>query len=705
MVNWFNDLGIRTKLYTGFGLIGLLMVVIGATGMLSLSNAREDFYRFENTAGDALLASELNADMAKALQRSLAYIQSRDDAHSEGVADFVRQMREGLALARQEFVSPGRLAQVQEMEQALETFDTGFSRVQALYAERDDLVTTVLGPQGTAIRRSITDYLDWVAGTGNVDKIALTGQIQQHFLLARVYLWIYLSENQPSQIERVASEIAMMRDLLDELDAERNPTTQQFVRETMAAATAFGEAAMDVGALIAERNGLRDTALAQVGQSISDMAVLIKDEKVAEETAISHATSAAMEAQQTLLGAFVIASLIGAAILAIVMASALSNPVVRLTQTMRTLADGEYGVDVPHTERGDELGSMAQTVEVFKANALEREELERKAAIDRKAQDASYAATQNAISSFHTKVASILEVLSGKTGQMRSTATELNTLASGAEERAQTADEAAGETSESVQTVAAATEELASSIQEISRQVSAATEVVSSAADKSSNSVHEIEQLAEAGQKIGDVVNLIQDIAEQTNLLALNATIEAARAGEAGKGFAVVASEVKALAAQTAKATEEIAGQVSGIQNSTERAVHTIKEIAKMSDDLGEVTSSIASAVEEQGAATQEISNTTGSASESTAALAEGVTTLAEAIKQTGDAATVVDEASSSVAAQSDAISAAVQEFFDALEAASNAKTVNENDHTGEVNDATADGAASKGAAPQAEAA
>lgn len=680
MMKRFNDLGIRTKLYTGFGLIGLLLIITGAVGMLSLSNAREGFYRFENTAGDALLASELNADMAKALQRSLAYIQTRDDAHATGVIDFVGQMRDGLALAREEFESPGRTAQVQEMEQALETFQTSFNRVQTLYGERDALVLTVLDPQGTAIRTGITEYLDWVAGTGNLNKTALTGQIQQHFLLARIYLWKYLSENQPSQIERVASEIATMRSLLGELDTALNPTTQQFVRDTTASVEAYGQAALELGELIAERNELRDTALAQVGQSISDMAVLIKDEKVAEENAIAEATSAAMAAQQTLLGVFVVASLIGAGVLAFLIASALSNPIVRLTRTMRTLADGQYDVDVPDTQRGDELGSMAQTVEVFKANALEREELERDAAVARQAQDVSHAETQNAIGTFRTKVASILEILSGKTGQMRSTATELSSLASGAKEQAQTADEAAGETSESVQTVAAATEELASSIQEISRQVSAATDVVSSAADKSSNSVNEIEQLAEAGQKIGDVVNLIQDIAEQTNLLALNATIEAARAGEAGKGFAVVASEVKALAAQTAKATDEIAGQVSGIQNSTERAVHTIKEIAKMSDDLGEVTSSIASAVEEQGAATQEISNTTGSASQSTAALAEGVATLADAIKQTGDAANVVDEASSSVATQSDAISSAVQEFFDALEAAAKKQAANEND-------------------------
>lgn len=666
-----NTLKIRTKLYLGFGLVCALMVAVGVVGITSLLSARGDFYRFENTASDALLASELNADMAKALQNALAYVQTRSADSMAAVYDFIGQMHDGLALASTDFETPERRAQVEEMQTDLAEFELGFARVQELNAELDQLVRGVIDPQGTAIRTGITDYLAWTERTNDMQKLATIGEVKQHFLLARVHLWKFLTENQPSQAERVASEIGLVQELLAELGRNPASQTQEFVRNTNEAAEAYAGAAARLGELIAERNALRDTTLAIVGQRISDIAAEITDGKKADEAVISGETSAAMAAQQMLMGGIIAAALIAAAVLAFFIARALSSPILRLTTTMRELADGKFSVDIPHTDRGDELGSMAQTVEVFKANGLEREQLERDAAIARQAQDVSNEATKEAIAAFQERVTAILSVLGDKTVEMQATSTQLESLASQASEQAQSSDHAATETSTGVQTVAAATEELASSIQEISRQVASATGVVQTSVEKSNSSVEDVEKLAEAGQRIGNVVNLIQDIAGQTNLLALNATIEAARAGEAGKGFAVVASEVKALAAQTAKATEDIAAQVTGIQGSTSQAVESIRDIAKMSNDLGEVTSSIASAVEEQGVATQEISTTTGHASQSTEALAAGVASLADAIRQTGDAAGVVGEASTSVKEQSEAISAAVDDFFAALEAAS----------------------------------
>jgi methyl-accepting chemotaxis protein len=171
----------------------------------------------------------------------------------------------------------------------------------------------------------------------------------------------------------------------------------------------------------------------------------------------------------------------------------------------------------------------------------------------------------------------------------------------------------AEETNKQAATVASASEQLRSSIQEIGRQVVQSTQIAGQAMTSAERSTSMIGGLREGAQKIGEVVNMIQDIAEQTNLLALNATIEAARAGEAGKGFAVVASEVKALATQTAKATEEIAQQVSEIQNATATSVEAINAISKIIKDINEISTSISSAVEEQGAATQEVAqNITG---------------------------------------------------------------------------------------------
>ena len=190
-------------------------------------------------------------------------------------------------------------------------------------------------------------------------------------------------------------------------------------------------------------------------------------------------------------------------------------------------------------------------------------------------------------------VSEVVQTVSSAATELQSSSTSM----------AATAQEANNQAS----TVASASEQLRSSIEEIGRQVTQSTAIAGQAVEEAQRSTAMISGLREGAQKIGDVVSMIQDIAEQTNLLALNATIEAARAGEAGKGFAVVASEVKALATQTAKATEEISQQVGEIQNATGTAVDAIDSINKIINEISEISTSISSAVEEQGAATQEV--------------------------------------------------------------------------------------------------
>lgn len=181
-----------------------------------------------------------------------------------------------------------------------------------------------------------------------------------------------------------------------------------------------------------------------------------------------------------------------------------------------------------------------------------------------------------------------------------------------------------------VQTVASASEELTSSIQEINRQVTQSTHMASEAVDECQKTNDFVSSLSSATEKIGDVVGLINDVAKQTNLLALNATIEAARAGEAGKGFAVVANEVKALATQTANATQEIVNNISEIQDATALAVNSISDISGKVDKFNEVSTVIAAAVEEQGAATSEIARNMEEASKGVADIATGIVTVSQ---------------------------------------------------------------------------
>jgi methyl-accepting chemotaxis protein len=272
-----------------------------------------------------------------------------------------------------------------------------------------------------------------------------------------------------------------------------------------------------------------------------------------------------------------------------------------------------------------------------------------------------------AIAGFEIKVGEVIGAVGDVSARMEETARGLTTRSATASEEAISAATASEQTSTNVQAVASATEELSSSIQEIARQVTSANTVVEEASDLTERSASEVERLSEAADRIGSVIGIIQDIAEQTNLLALNATIEAARAGEAGKGFAVVAGEVKALANQTAKATEEIGDNIESIQGTTKDAVSSIEAIRKAMDQVQTATTTIASAIEEQGAATQEISSNIQMTAAASQMLSSNVQVVNGAIGHAKDSADDVMTILTELNQQSSKLSHEVDGFFAAL--------------------------------------
>ena len=264
-------------------------------------------------------------------------------------------------------------------------------------------------------------------------------------------------------------------------------------------------------------------------------------------------------------------------------------------------------------------------------------------------QEQRRSAIDTAIATFRPQVEKLLSSVSGSATAMRSTAGTLLGSSDQTSQRAESAVQAFHEASSNVETAAVAANELSHSIAEISRQLTHTSDIVRLATDEARATDGEIAGLAEGAQKIGDVVKLIRNIAGQTNLLALNATIEAARAGEAGRGFAVVASEVKSLAVQTAKATEDIANHILGVQNSTAGAVDAIRQIAARMQEINQYTSAVAAAVEQQNSATGEISHNVASAAEGTGHVVAVLGEVAGAATETRASAEVVRDASQTV--------------------------------------------------------
>jgi methyl-accepting chemotaxis protein len=349
----------------------------------------------------------------------------------------------------------------------------------------------------------------------------------------------------------------------------------------------------------------------------------------------------------------------------------ISRPLGQLGARMRALADGALDAEIPGIERGDEVGAMAATVQIFKDNALRIRGLEKVEAETQQRVAADRRATMDNIANdFERSVKGIVSSVATAAAGMQTTAQSMTATASDASARAATVGAASDSASNNVGTVAAAAEELSSSVAEISRQVTQSSNIAAQAVGDAERTNATVKVLSTGAEKIGEVVKLIHSIAAQTNLLALNATIEAARAGESGRGFAVVASEVKALANQTAKATEEIATQVSAMQSSTSEAVLSIGGITETIAQMSEITTSIAASVQQQGEATREIARNIQSAAAGSSEINAhigGVTTAAAA---TGLAASDVLSNARELDNQSGMLRHAVDEFLAKVRAA-----------------------------------
>jgi len=382
-----------------------------------------------------------------------------------------------------------------------------------------------------------------------------------------------------------------------------------------------------------------ERSFAQIDKLTDDLTMVsndIRDREIAR-------ANARLEKDMILLPSIALAAIIAGFLVSVLVGIGIAKPVVQIAGVIRRIAHSDFNVDIPAIGQRDEIGVIAASVQVFKNNMLENERLRaQQKETEQRTETEKKAAMQALADEFQTTVGHIADKFSMAANQLQSAAFTLTKAAEHAHELSSTVATASEQTSANVHSVASASEEVSTSVAEIVKTVEKASAIAHHAVKQAGKTDSRMVELSQAASRIGDVVKLITDIAQQTNLLALNATIEAARAGEAGKGFAVVAQEVKALASQTAKATEDIGTQIAAMQSATNDSVSAIHDIGKIITEISEIAIGIAAAMEEQGNTIQSMSHSIVQAAQGTSLVASHITDVNHAASQTGSASAQV---------------------------------------------------------------
>lgn len=666
-----KKLSLNQMIFSGFGLVILLLGLLAVFSLNGTNTIGDDFTDYRQAARESLLVNEAKQDLLLARLGVMQYRISNDEIYAEQVAiqvDELLNLNNEIAAL---MLDQGQVSQIRGLEGFLDQYKAAFAEVVEIQTQRNQLVPQLNGA-GRDARTTMSDIVESAYNDGDIEAAYYGGIVQEHLMLARYYGEKFLLANGADDRDRTYQEIETaqqnMRTLVANLQNPRRRTLAAQFDEQMTTFSAYFD---EVVSLIQTRNALLDERLDAIGpelvagyqealQNVVDTQNTLGPQAAAEVASVTRSTAviAAIAFALGVIAAFVIGRMITGSI---------SSVVAR----MKELAEGKFDIDIAGADRKDELGDMARALLVFQDNGRDKIRLEaEQEGLVAQAEEDKRRTMNEMADTFEANVNGVVTTVSSAAEQMVGLAQTLSDAAGRAGERSIAVAAASEEASTNVGTVAAASEEMSNSIAEVSERVGQTASMTNEAATGTAHGTQMVSKLATSAQTIGDVISMISAIAEQTNLLALNATIEAARAGEAGKGFAVVASEVKSLAEQTSKATEQISVQITDMQGDTEAVVTAIDKVGSMIEELNSASSSIAAAVEEQHSATQEIARNTQQAADGTREVSSNIVEVSSAVQETGTAATEVMAASSQLATEADRLRESVSEFLSSVRAA-----------------------------------
>jgi methyl-accepting chemotaxis protein len=662
------NLRIRGRLFGGFGALVLFGIALAGFAVWQLGEIRTQVQALTLQSSSTIRIGEIATELEAVRRAILRYAFDQDEQSFAESERRLANVTKLLGVAEKNTMSDERRAGYRDIASDVEDLKT--KRVAL-----GDAIKSMIGARqwlNTDGAKVAADVQNFVDAAEKTDFAQGAHSLGTSFLLVRVANWRMLATHDREAVAAFKTSFGKFQQQMTELEKAGLPANLgAMLRALKMSAGQYSDAFDKASTNLLLGDELYYKAVAPV--TVSAIEKLDRQQKLIRnvfdktKADTEERISSTVTMQEIVAGA---AALLGV-LIAFFIARSIVGPLSGLASSMLKLADGNFDVVVPGLDRKDEVGEMAQTVEVFKKNGLEVERMraeqqtaEKRSAEQRKADMIRLA------NDFEGAVGEIVGTVSCASTQLEASAGTLTASAERSRELTTVVAAASEEASANVQSVASATEEMASSVNEISRQVQESARMANEAVDQARKTNDRVSELSKAAARIGDVVELINNIAGQTNLLALNATIEAARAGEAGRGFAVVASEVKALAEQTAKATGEIGQQITGIQAATQESVGAIKEISGTIEKLSEISSTIAAAVEEQGAATQEISRNVQQAAQGTQQVSSNITDVQRGASETGSASSQVLSAAQSLSGESNRLKLEVGKFLNSVRAA-----------------------------------